>query len=92
MSAGATPGRCQELDAGEEAGVDGVCDSHRRDEGRQRLAHNQLFATDRRRQRRLERALLPLSDDRGGGDRCRHERRDSEHVEQEMALAELTCI
>ena len=82
------PGLCEELDAGEEEGVDRVRDRERRDEGRQRLAQQELLAADRRREHRLERALLALADHGVGGERCGHERRDGEHVQQLMLVGE----
>ena len=86
-SADATAGLREQLDAGEEEGVDRVRDRERRDEGRQRLAQQELLATDRRREHRLERALLTLADHRVGGDHCRHDRRDAQHVQQRMPRA-----
>ncbi len=65
-----------------------VRDRHRWHEGCQRLAEQELIAPDRRRQRRLERPLLPLADDRVGGDDHRHEGRDAEHVDEDVFMAE----
>ena len=87
ISADATPGWAKSSTQGQEEGVDRVRDRHRRDEGRQRLAEQELLAADRRREHRLERALLALADDRVGGERRGHERRDGQHVQQLMLVA-----
>ena len=58
----------EQHDAGEEDRVDHVGDRHRRHERRQRLAEQELLARDRRRQDRLEAALLPLAGDGVGGE------------------------
>jgi kynurenine formamidase len=49
---------CEELHAGEEEGEDRLRDRERRDESRQRLAQQELLATDRRREHGLAHTLL----------------------------------
>ena len=68
----------EELGTGEEEGVDRIGDRQRRDEHRQGLGQQQLLAPNRRREHRLERALLALADHRVAGDNRRHEGRDAQ--------------
>ena len=67
---------------GEKDPEDRVRDHDRRNKRGQRLPDEELLATDRGDQDRLERALLALADDRVGGDDRRHDHRDHEHVEE----------
>ena len=73
-------------DAGEEDRVHRVGDRDRRDERGQRLAEQELLAPDRRREHRLEGALLPLAGHRVGGEHRRREHRDPEHVQQQVLM------
>ena len=72
--------------AGEEDAEHGVGNHQRWEEGRQRLAHQELLSPDRCDENGLEGALLALADQRVGRERGGHDRPDDEQVERESPI------
>jgi hypothetical protein len=76
-------------DGGDEDEERQVRDQDGRHQRRHRLAEQELLARNRRRQHRLEGALLTLARDRVGREHGRREDRDGQHVQQQVQLTEL---